>query len=90
LLVAAHRPQDFRGARKIFNFINHRVQIPMIIGLTHIDCKGAWQKEDILLALGFPDENSRPLAIEVNAENPSSVAQSLVVLLEELVPVPVA
>jgi uncharacterized protein len=83
LLVAAHRPKDFRGAKKILTFINQRVQIPMIIGLTHLDCEGAWQQQDILLALGFSDLKSCPPVVEVNADNPSSVAQSLVVLLEQ-------
>ena len=88
LLVAAHRPQDFRGARKILTFINNRVKMPMIIGFTHTDCEGAWHQEDILLALGFANKNSRPPVVEVNADNPSSVAQCLIVLLEELMLVP--
>lgn len=89
LLVAAHRPKDFRGARKILTFINQRVQMPMIIGLTHTDCEGAWQKEDILLALGFYSQTNCPSVVDVNAEDPSSVAQCLVGLLEELMSVPV-
>lgn len=89
LLVAAHRPKDFRGARKILTFINQRVQMPMIIGLTHTDCEGAWQKEDILLALGFSSKINCPSVVQVNAEDSSSVAQCLVVLLEELMSVPV-
>lgn len=89
LLVAAHRPKDFRGARKILTFMNQRVQMPMIIGLTHTDCEGAWQQEDILLALGFYSQTTCPSVVEVNAGDPSSVAQCLVVLLEELISVPV-
>jgi small GTP-binding protein len=89
LLVAAHRPKDFRGARKILAFMNQKVQMPMIIGLTHTDCEGAWQKEDILLALGFCSKTNCPSVVEVNAEDPSSVAKCLVVLLEELMSVPV-
>ncbi|WP_052055270.1 ATP/GTP-binding protein [Myxosarcina sp. GI1] len=84
LLVAAHRPKDFRGARKILNFINQRVQIPMIIGLTHTDCEGAWQADDIVLALGLSNRETYPPIVQVNPEDPASVAQSLVVLLEEL------
>ncbi len=89
LLVAAHRPKDFRGARKILTFINQRVQMPMIIGLTHTDCEGAWQQEDILLALGFYSQTNCPSMVQVNAEDPSSVAQCLMVLLEELISVAV-
>lgn len=87
LLVAAHRPQDFRGARRILNFMNRRVQIPMIIGLTHTDCEDAWQEDDIILALGFNDRNSCPPVVRVNAEKPESVAQCLIVLLEQLMSV---
>lgn len=89
VLVAAHRPKDFRGTRKILTFMNQRVQIPMIIGLTHTDCEGAWQEDDILLALGFANKENSPAVVKVNAENPSSVAQSLVVLLEQLISVSV-
>lgn len=89
LLVAAHRPNDFRGARRILNYMNSRVNIPMIIGLTHTDCEGAWQQEDILLALGLASHKNLPPVVKVNAESPESVAQCLMVLLEKLVSVSV-
>jgi signal recognition particle receptor subunit beta len=41
LLIAAHRPGEFRQARKIITFMNQRMQIPMIIGVTHTHCSGA-------------------------------------------------
>lgn len=84
LLVAAHRPKDFRGARKILAFMKQRVQIPMIIGLSHTDCEGAWHADDILLALGFSHPENCPPVVQVNPEDPASVAKCLVVLLEEL------
>ncbi|MDJ0536832.1 MAG: ATP/GTP-binding protein [Xenococcaceae cyanobacterium MO_207.B15] len=90
LLVAAHRPQDFRGARRILAFMNQRVQIPMVIGLTHMDCEGAWEEDDIALALGFKNLDNCPPIINVNADVPNSVAQCLITLLEQLIPVPVA
>jgi len=90
LLVSAHRPKDFRGARRILNYMNRRARIPMIIGLTHTNCEGAWQQENILLALGFSNQNNRPPIVEVNAESSESVAKCLIVLLEELVSKPVA
>jgi len=49
--------------------------------------EGAWKKEDILLALGYSDIENCPPVVEVNPENPSSVAQCLVVLLEQLMSV---
>lgn len=59
----------------------------MIIGITHIDCDDAWQTEDILLALGFSNPESYPPIVQVNPENAASVAQCLVVLLEQLLSV---
>lgn len=84
LLVAAHRPGEFRQARKILAFMNQRVQIPMIIGLTHTDCSGAWSEEDVLLALGFVAENNRPPIVKVNATQRDSVAEAVIILVQHL------
>ena len=79
LLVDAHRPQDFRQARRIYQFMQHRATLPMLVGLTHTDCKGAWESEDIALALGLEDY---PAMMMVNASHADSVAHCLIVLLE--------
>lgn len=84
MLLDAHRPQDFREGRRILNFMNKRVQIPMIIGLTHMDCSGAWEIENIALALGLLDENSRPPIVAVNATDQASVFEAIITLLQEL------
>jgi signal recognition particle receptor subunit beta len=84
LLVAAHRPEHFRYGRRILNFMNKRVQIPYVIGLTHSDCQGAWEAEDIALALGVVDEVVyQPPIIKVNATEQASVSQALLVLVQE-------
>ncbi|NJO41003.1 MAG: GTPase [Cyanobacteria bacterium CRU_2_1] len=80
LLVAAHRPEAFREARQIVTFMNQRVNIPMMIGVTHIDCEGAWTMEDVQLAI-VGTGNLTPV-IAVNANEKASVTQSLVALLE--------
>jgi len=82
LLVAAHRPSDFRSASRIFTFINQRVQIPLIIGLTHTDCPGAWSEENIALALGSVYEKSRPPIVSLNPTQTDSVAQALITLVQ--------
>jgi uncharacterized protein len=82
LLIAAHRPSEFHHARRIMNFMNRRVQIPMIVGITHSDCEGAWSSEDIALALGYQDNAQRPPIVLVNAEEQESVAVSLITLVE--------
>ncbi len=84
LLVAAHRPRDFRQARKIITFMNQRVQIPMIIGLTHTDCAEAWPEEDIFLSLGYVDENNLPPIVKVNPMERDSVANAVIVLVNHL------
>ncbi|WP_413171586.1 GTP-binding protein [Anabaena azotica] len=85
LLIAAHRPGEFRQARKIITFMNQRMQIPMIIGVTHTDCPGAWSNEDIFFALGYMDENNRPPMVNVNATQTASVAEAVIALVEQLI-----
>jgi uncharacterized protein len=82
LLIAAHRPGEFHHARRIMNFMNQRAQIPMIIGITHIDCEGAWGIEDIALALGYQSATDRPPMVSVNAEDEESVIDAVIVLVE--------
>jgi signal recognition particle receptor subunit beta len=82
LLIAAHRPSEFHHARRIMNFMNQRSHIPMIIGITHGDCDGAWSKEDIALALGYQDSTNRPPIVSVNADEEESVIGALMALVE--------
>jgi uncharacterized protein len=82
LLIAAQRPSEFHHARRIMNFMNRHSQIPMLIGITHSDCEGAWQLEDIALALGYQDSTNRPPIVLVNAADGESVAMALVSLVE--------
>jgi signal recognition particle receptor subunit beta len=84
ILVAAHRPSEFRYARRMINFMNQRMQIPMIIGLTHCDCPGAWFPENVSLALGYNDQKTCPPIITVNADERASVAQAIIVLVQQL------
>lgn len=82
LLVDAHRPSDFRSARRLLAFMRQRVQIPMIVGLTHMDCEGAWSEENVAIAIGFVDEKSRPPIIAINANQKDSVVKSLISLIQ--------
>uniref|UniRef100_B8HR34 Small GTP-binding protein n=1 Tax=Cyanothece sp. (strain PCC 7425 / ATCC 29141) TaxID=395961 RepID=B8HR34_CYAP4 len=88
LLIAAHRPQDFRHGRKILSFMTKRVDIPMIIGLTHVDCPGAWSSDNIALALGLLDEQKRPPMITLNPNQWDSASEAIVLLIQELMKVP--
>jgi uncharacterized protein len=82
LLVAAHRPKEFRYARRIASFMNQRRHVPMIIGLTHTDCPDAWQLENIAIAVGFIDPQNRPPLVIVNANEQASVAQAIITLIQ--------
>ena len=83
LLVGANQPKQFRSARRIMSFMNQRMQIPMLVGVTHTDCKNAWQIENIRIALGFSSQNSPPLQ-PVNPLDTTSVAQTLLTLAQQL------
>ena len=82
VLVSANHPAEFRQAKLILNFMKQRSRAPMIIGLTHEDCEGAWSTENIAVALGFPVQQA-PIFVSVNATNKRSVAQAVVALLRE-------
>lgn len=83
LLIDAHRPQDFRSGRRLLNFIKQRSPMPIILGVTHTDCEGAWELDDVALALGLNNASSLSI-VSVNADNPSSVAQCLTTLIEQM------
>lgn len=86
LLVAAHRPNEFHYAREIISFINQRVQIPMLIGLTHMDCPGALASEDILMTLGYNmHEKNCPPIVNVNPKDRTSVIEALLILMALLI-----
>jgi signal recognition particle receptor subunit beta len=82
LLVPAHRPSEFHHARRILNFMSQRMDIPMIIGITHSDCEGAWAQENIALALGFVDDRDCPPIVQVNANEQESVVEALITLVQ--------
>lgn len=81
LLVAADRPSGFREAREILSFMNQRVKIPMIIGVTHRDCPGAWSADHILMTLGYMNDKNRPPVITVNPLDKTSVLEALIVTM---------
>ncbi len=84
VLVPANRPGEFRYTRRIINFMNQRADIPMVIGLTHTDCAGAWFPENMVIALGYTNDNHPPI-IAVNATQSNSVAGAVIVLVQEFV-----
>lgn len=82
MLVAAHRPHEFRYARRILTFMEQRSSAPLILGLTHCDQPGAWAEDNLLLALGYIQGRPRPPVVRVNATQRQSVAQAIVTLVQ--------
>jgi len=82
LLVSAHRPSEFHYARQVMSYMNQRAQIPMIIALTHTDHPEAWSEENVAIALGYVDDETRPPIISVNPNQTASVAQAVIGLVQ--------
>jgi hypothetical protein len=85
LLVPANRSSDFTHAREIISFMNQRVQIPMMVGMTFTELPGAWGQEHIMFALGYMNEQNRPPVVSVNASDRSSVTETLMVLMAHMI-----
>lgn len=81
LLVPAHLPGSMRAARGIKSFMQQRTTVPMVVGITHADHSEAWEVDDIRSVLA--DYNC-PYTI-VNPNQPQSVAEALLLLVEQLV-----
>ena len=83
LLIPAHLPAMFREARAIKDFMEQRVDIPMVIGVTHTDHPEAWDPDDIKWTLiSHSQEPSSCVAID--ARDPASVAEALLLLTQQL------
>ena len=83
LLVAANQPNGFSYARDILTFMNERVQVPMIIGLTHMDCSDALSPEEIVDTLGITTEKNIPSIVTVNPNIRNSVLEALTILVSQ-------
>lgn len=84
LLVAANRPSEFRYARQILQFMKQRAKIPLIVGLTHMDCLEAWDLENIKISLRQLEGQGHPPIVPVDCREQSSVAESLITLMQLL------
>jgi uncharacterized protein len=82
VLVAAHRPHEFRYARRLLSFMQQRSQAPLIIGLTHQDLPDAWSADNVILALGYVQGKQPPPIVIVDANDRQSVAQAVVSLVK--------
>lgn len=82
VLVAANRPGDFHNTKRLLGFIQARVKIPLLIGITHTDCPGAWSPEDVAIALGYAHLKKQPTIVTINPAQKASVIQALMITTE--------
>jgi len=85
LLVKANQADSFSYAKDILAFMNDRVQVPMVIGLTHTDCLEAIPTEEIVKHLGILNDKHRPAILIVNPRLKSSVLTALNVLTNQII-----
>lgn len=85
LLVPTNRSGDFQYAREILSFMNQRVQIPMLIGMTCTTRVGICEQENILLTLGYTHSHKRPPIVTVNPKERNSVVEALMVLMAHVI-----
>lgn len=78
VLVAADQPNSFEQARQIISFMNQQVQVPMMIGLTHMDSPEALTPQEIMLGLGY--QENHPTFVTVNPRDKASTIEALDVL----------
>ncbi|MGB7439547.1 MAG: ATP/GTP-binding protein [Coleofasciculaceae cyanobacterium] len=78
VLVAANQPNSLEQARQIITFMSQQAQVPMMIGLTHMDSSEALTPEEIMLGLGY--EENFPSFIIVNPRDKASTVEALFTL----------
>nr|WP_293087718.1 ATP/GTP-binding protein [Moorena sp. SIO3H5] len=84
VLVPVHRPSSLNHSRELLLFMKERVNVPMIIGLTHMDCPGAMTSEEIIRTLGYSNPHNQPASVIVNPNHRTSVVEALVLLIDLL------
>lgn len=81
LLIAAHRPEDMEKTQQIISFIETRITVPMLLGLTHTDRASALASEAILAPLNQKYLNQKykipPTTLIVNPQVKTSVWMAL-------------
>ena len=78
LLVAGDKPKDFPHARRIFEFITSRINVPFMVGVTRQDLNRVWSPEDVADYFELPLEQ----VVGLNATSVTSSVHTLVHLLE--------
>ena len=80
LLVPGDRPEDYRHARDILEFVTSRIPVPFIVGVTRQDLGRAWAPEDV--AAYF--ELALSSVVSVNATQQESATEAVAALLRAI------
>lgn len=83
MLVPSNRPAEFQQTRRMMSFMRQRTAAPMVLGLTHSDCEGAWSADNVVGALGLSPRQSPNAVVDVNANDQRSVAKAVIALLRQ-------
>jgi signal recognition particle receptor subunit beta len=81
ILVDSTDPTTFHEARKIINFFQSRLPVPIVVGANKQDLPNAWSPEDVRIALDIDEEEGIPV-IPVPAIDKESVKNALLTLFE--------
>jgi len=81
VLVDSTDPSTFHEARKIINYFESRYPAPFVVGCNKQDLKGAWDPQDIRIALDLNDDVK---VLPLVALSKESVKNILLELLEEI------
>jgi signal recognition particle receptor subunit beta len=81
ILVDSTDPTTFHEARKIINFFQSRLLVPMVVGANKQDLPNAWSPEDVRIALDI-DEDEGITVIPISAIDKESVKNALLTLFE--------
>ena len=84
LLVSANSPHELNNARKILNFMNQKVKIPMMFGLTNCQAPDALNEKEIAMSLGRENLNKETLFVSVNPQEFTSVQNILNILVSQV------
>lgn len=85
LLIPAHKPGSLSYAKDIFSFMNDRVKVPMVIGLTHTDCAETLAVEEILQELNLSNSQKCPPILIINPQVKASVIEALNILVNQVI-----
>jgi uncharacterized protein len=82
MLVAADRPASFIEAKRTLRFLQDRLEVPVIVGVTRTDMGDDWDHEEVSAYLNVPVEN----IVNIDPRSEESCMRALSCLFEYITP----